>query len=239
SEQEIDPDELEEVLASATEITDPTEVDFLLRNLRRNLDDAWESRDEVTSDLEYRLSVTQDGSIIAFEPSAGTPEEATQKTPLPELTYTPTEDTIANSEEIALFRVVFTDNGVLQISPWSGLNGEPDFGPEITDKSKLRELNFELREKIIEQLPKEVSFPRDLEYRVGITEDLEIADYEAQNQGAIDFVAQTPIPEMFKPEAAGIGEEGENLIPKEPLGQFKVVFRANGVVEVSALRGVR
>ncbi|NER49149.1 MAG: DUF4335 domain-containing protein, partial [Symploca sp. SIO1A3] len=70
-------------------------------------------------------------------------------------------------------------------------------------------------------------------YRVGVTEDGIIADYEPTNQSGWDYVEETPLEELLEPEAAGIGTEG--LVPKEPLAQFRVVLWPNGNLEVDPL----
>ncbi len=239
SSEELEPEEIEALLSEAQPITDATEIGYIQDKLYKNIYEEWEDRNEVDRNLEYRVSATQDGSIVAFEPVEGTSKQAQKKTPLPELVYTPTSDTIANREEIAEFRVVFTDNGILQISSWDGREEELSFGPEITDKDTLRDLVPEVKEKIIDAWSEEeTSFSRDLVYRVGVTEDGIIAHYEAENQSAWDFADETPLPKLTKPKAAGIGtRRGESLVPKKELGQFKVVFTTNGVVQVSPWRG--
>ena len=238
--EELEPEEIEELLSEAKPITDATEVGYIQDKLYQDIYEAWEDRDEVDRELEYRVSATQDGSIIGFEPGEGTSKKAAQNTPLPDLVYTPTSDVIANREEIAEFRVVFTDNGVLEISPWEGIErNEDDFGPEITDKETLGDLVPEIKEKIIDAWSEdETSFSRNLVYRVGVTEDGVIAHYKPENQSAWDFVEETPLPKLVKPKAGGIGtKRGESLVPKKELGQFKIVFTTGGVVQVSPWRG--
>ncbi|MDY6782497.1 MAG: DUF4335 domain-containing protein [Cyanobacteriota bacterium] len=235
SEESLSAEEIEEAIARASQITDPTTVRFIERDLRRQLDEAWEDRDRIDRDLEYRVSVARGGAIVAFEPVEDTPENAAERTPLPDLRYTPTD--LGEKEEIADFRVVFTDRSVLQTSPWFGYQGEPTLGPEIEDRSALRRLNEELYDRIREDWEGVPSYDDDLVFRVGVTEEGAIADYEPDNQAAYDFADETPLPDLVNPEAAGI-EEGENLVPQEPLAQFKVVFKPSGVLEVSPVRGL-
>lgn len=234
-EEPLSPEELDEFLAEASKIDDPTELRFLERNLRRRLEGAWRDRDRVQQKLEYRVSVAQDGSIVSYESLSGTPAQAVELTPLEAEQYTPTN--LGRQEAIGEFRVVFTNRSVLQISPWDGYQGKWTFGPEITDSQVLQELNDRLYDTLRKAWSDpDPSFNKSLEFRVGATEDGFIADYEADNQSAFDYEEETPLPKLLKPEAAGI-EEGGSVVPQKPLGQFKVVFKPNGVLEVSPVRG--
>ncbi|NEQ69871.1 MAG: DUF4335 domain-containing protein [Symploca sp. SIO2D2] len=220
--------ELEEALQS--EITDPTEVRFLQRSLYKKVNQTWEDRGELYQNLSYRVSVGQDGEIVGYKPIDNTGVDADEETPLPELLYTPTED---NKEAIASFRVVFNRNGVLQISPWLGYQGEPGLGPEMTDSELISDLNEQLQETLRDRWEGSEMARERLAYRVGVTEDGIIADYEPTNQSGWDYVEETPLEELLEPEAAGIGSEG--LVPKEPLAQFRVVLWPNGNLEVDPL----
>ncbi|NES19495.1 MAG: DUF4335 domain-containing protein [Symploca sp. SIO3E6] len=220
--------ELEAALQS--EITDPTEVRFLQRSLYKKVNQAWQDWGEAYQTLSYRVSVGRDGEIIGYKPINNTDVDADEDTPLPELLYTPTED---NQEAIASFRVVFNRTGVLQVSPWLGYQGEPGFGPEMTDSELISDLNEELRETLSDRWEGSEMTREKLAYRVGVTEEGIIADYEPTNQSGWDYVEETPLEELLNPEAAGIGSEG--LVPKEPLAQFRVVLWPNGSLEVDPL----
>lgn len=233
AETPLSSEELAVLLADATQIEDATELSYLERNLYRQLDRNWEDRNEIERDLAYRVAVGRDGAILSYEPISGTSEASDRQTPLPDLTYTPTS--ASSAEEIADFRVVFTDNSVLQVSPWFGYQDRPTLGPEIKESSTLRRLNTELYNKLIEEWTETPIYQRALRFRVGVLEDGTIADYEAQNQPASDFYDETPLPDLVDPEAAGIGED--SLVPKEPLAHFDVVFRPNKILEVSPHRG--
>lgn len=231
--------DLEDVLTTVPEITDPTQLRFLQRNLYTKLDQSWENRDEVDENLEYRVGVGKDGEIIGYKPVDEQPSDAAQDTPLPELLYTPTNGSVASQDPIAQFRVVFNRRGILQISPWRGYTGKPSLGPEITDASVVTELNDKLYEQLTEKWEGTPLSRRDLVYRVAVTEEGVIADYEPNNQPASDYIRETPLPDLHKPEAAGIGGADSELLPQKPLAQFRVVFKSGGVLEVSPLRGYR
>lgn len=233
--------DLEKVLTSTPEITDPTQLSVLQRRLYSKIDDAWKSRTEVSENLEYQVGVGKDGAIIGYKPvnelASG---DAAKKTPLPELLYIPATGSIATTEPIAQYRVVFTKRGILQISPWRGYAGKPSLGPEISDVSMIEKLNNQLYDQLRKEWTTTPIYPKDLIYRVAVTEDGAIADYEPTNQPASDYVQETPIKNLIKPEAASGDQQNAGTLPSQkPLAQFRVVFKTNGVLEVSPLQGFR
>ena len=230
--------DVEKALAAA-EITDPTQLRFLQRKLYSKLDDAWKERGQISENLEYRVAVGQDGAIIGYKSvndAAGS--DATRKTPLPDLLYKPTTGSIASSEPIAQYRVVFNNRRVLQISPWRGYAAKPSLGPEITDSNKVGQLNNQLYDQIRKEWTNTPIYQKDLIYRVAVTEEGVIADYEPTNQPASDYVKETPLERLIKPDAANGGQKNATL-PQKPLAQYRVVFKQNGVLEVSPLQGSR
>ena len=232
--------DLETALTTAPEITDPTQLRFLQRRLYNKVDEAWKNRRELNRSLEYRVGVGKDGALIGYKPVNNAAEgDAAKQTPLPDLLYIPATGSIATSEPIAQFRVVFDNKGILQISPWRGYTAKPSLGPEITDAAVIRDLNDKLREQIRQAWSETPTFPRSLVYRVAVTEEAVIADYEPTNQPASDYEQKTPLEKLLKPEAAGLGNEGAGLLPQKPLAQFQVVFKPNGDLEVSPFRGYR
>lgn len=226
-------EEIEKVLSSNQEITDPTQLRFLERRLYNKVNDAWENRRGINQTLEYRVAVAKDGAIIGYKPVEKTSVDAAQETPLPDLLYIPTTDRAATSEPVAQFRVVFNNRGILQISPWRGYTGKPTLGPRITDTTLVKNLNEQVYKQIRENWKTDPTFPKNLVYRVGVTEEGAIADYEAKNQPASDYVSQTPLEQLIKPEAAGIDTKDGVLLPQKPLAQFRLVFKPDGVIEVS------
>lgn len=230
--------DVEKALTSA-EITDPTQLKFLQRKLYSKLDDAWKERGQINENLEYRVAVGQDGAIIGYKSvndAAG--GDASRKTPLPDLLYKPTTGSIASSEPLAQYRVVFNNRGALQISPWRGFTDKPSLGPEISDADKIGKLNNQLYDQLRKEWTTTPTYQKDLIYRVAVTEDGVITDYEPTNQPASDYVQETPLKRLIKPEAAGQDAKA-GALPQKPLAQYRVVFRQNGVLEVSPLQGTR
>lgn len=231
--------ELEKILTSVPEVTDPTQLRFLQRKVYNKINQAWKNRDEVNKKLEYRLGVGKDGAIVGYKPVNEAAGEASKQTPLPDLLYIPATGSIANQEAIAQFRVVFNNRGILQISPWRGYTGKPSLGPEITEPDLIRDLNKQLYQQLRKSWDGTPTYQQNLVYRVAVTKDGVIADYEPNNQPAWDYVQETPLEKLLKPEAAGVGTEKNGLLPQEDLAQFQVVFKPSGILEVSPLRGYR
>jgi Domain of unknown function (DUF4335) len=231
--------DVEKALTSA-EITDPTQLKLLQRKLYSKLDDSWKERRQISENLEYRVAVGQDGAIIGYksvnEAAGG---DASRKTPLPDLLYKPTAGSIASSEPLAQYRVVFNNRGVLQISPWRGFTDKPSLGPEITDGEKINKLNTQLYEQIRKEWTNKPIYQKDLIYRVAVTEDGVIADYEPNNQPASDYVKETPLERLLKPDAAKQDPKKAGALPEQPLAQYRVVFKQDGALEVSPLQSPR
>jgi hypothetical protein len=226
------PEDLETLLTNSQEITDPTELRYLQRYLHKTISQAWQDRSQVTSKIEYQVFVAKDGSIVKYEPLLGTPVESETATPLPELKFTPVGGNIANQEQLAQFRVVFNNN-VLQINPWHGFNSPPTLGPVVTEPEQLASLKESLYQTLDQAWDKDyIQFNRPLIYRVGITEQGQIADYEPSNQAAFDYEQDIPLPELVRPETAGI-LPGKSRVPQNPLGQFRVIFGSDGTIEIS------
>ena len=227
-------EEIRAALASATEITEPNELYYIQKYVRNQILDQWDSADDLSRDLEYRVSVARDGTILDYEPINGTSSGSNSLTPLPDLSYRSTDGNGVRQEEIAKLRVVFTENGVVEISPWRGFTSQPNFASDITDGEKLDELEDRLRRLIHEFWDGDVSYSRGLQYRIAVTEDGKIADYSFLNSAAGANLDETPLERLLEPEAAGIGtRESNSVIPQAPLAHFQVVFKPNGVLEIA------
>ncbi|MBD0343420.1 MAG: DUF4335 domain-containing protein [Coleofasciculus sp. Co-bin14] len=242
------PAELEKALTTTQEITDPAQLLQLQQKLYDTLDPQWKNRGELNENLEYRVGVGKDGAIVGYKPAnRAAAGDATQKTPLPDLLNIPVTGSIASSEPIADFRVAFSNRGILQISPWKGWDkyrSKPSSStssprtPEITDTAVLESLNSKLYQQIQDNW-KERGLSQDLDYRVGVTKEGEIAEYVPINPAYEANADQTPLKSLTKPEATSSTSEKPEVSSQQPLAQFRVVFRRNGVLEVSPYRGYR
>lgn len=228
--------DLEALLNTVPEITDPSQLKSLNRQVYNQINSEWQNRGRIGENLIYRIGVAKDGRIIGYKSLNQSSSDQIEKTPLPRLLYNPVSGT-SNKEPIAQFRVVFTNKAQLQVSPWIGYSRTPDvIGDKITDPSSIRQLNQTLYQTIRQNWSIKPSFPRELRYRVAINKNGVIADYEPLNQVAFDYYTETPLPEIFKTLYGSNLAAPEN---REPLAHFRVLFKPNGVLEVSPWEGYR
>lgn len=235
SEKPPSQDNLPQTLGTPEEITDPTQLNTLRQYLTQQIRQESEGKPTAESDLAYRVNVGQDGSVIGYKPENQAAKDYQGDTPLTALRYVPTEGGSATAESQAEFRVVFKNDGALEVSPWKGYPGKPSPQPEITDDAEVNRLAGETRTQIYENWKTEPIFEQALEFRVGVTADGSIVEYEPINQSAYDYGGETPLSELRKDGGSVVEAEGE--IQQQPVAQFKVVFTPKGVVEISPWKG--
>lgn len=234
-EDNLPEDNLPKTLGTSEEITDPTQLNTLGQYLRQQIRQESDAQPKAESDLAYRVNIGQDGSVIGYKPENQAAQNYQGDTPLTALRYVPTEGGSATAESQAEFRVVFKDNGALEVSPWKGYPGKPSPPPEITDDAKINRLAGDTRTQIYEEWKTEPIFDRELEFKVDVTEDGSIVRYEPINQPAYDYGGETPLSELREDGGSLVQAEGE--IKQQPVAQFKVVFTPRGVVEISPVKG--
>jgi len=227
--------DLEALLKTVPEITDSSQLRALNRQVYNQINPAWTNRSELPEDLVYRLGVAADGSIIGYKSVNRAASDAIEKTPLPKLLYNPAN--AKANESIAQFKVVFTQTGILQISPWVGYAKTPEVvGEKITETSQIKDLNQKLYSTIRQNWSNRPTFTSELKYRVALNKEGVIADYEPLNQVAFDHFRETPLPQLFQ-SVYGSNVAAPNN--KEPLAHFKVVFTPKGELEVTPFSGYR
>lgn len=229
--------DLEALLKTVPEITDASQLRALNRQVYNQINPDWANRSGLNEDLVYRLGVAADGAIVGYKAINKEANQAIEKTPLPKLLYNPAKRGGINNEPIAQFRVVFTRQGVLQVSPWLGYANTPQvLGAKITDANAVKDLNKKLYDTIRQNWSGTPSFSQNLKYRVAVNKDGTIADYEPLNQVAFDYFRETPLPKIFN------ALYGSNVAPpntKQPLAHYQVVFQPNGNLEVTPWQGYR
>ncbi|AVH74123.1 DUF4335 domain-containing protein [Nostoc sp. 'Lobaria pulmonaria (5183) cyanobiont'] len=227
--------DLEALLNTVPEITDPSQLRALNRQVYNQIHPAWTKRSGLQQDLIYRLGVAADGAIVGYKAVNKEANQGVGQTPLPNLLYNPANRAPISNEPIAQFRIVFTTNGVLQVSPWRGYAKTPEvLGAKITDSNITKGLNQKLYNTVRQTWSGTPTFTRDLKYRVAVNKDGVIADYEPLNQVAFDYFRETPLPKMFN------AVYGSNVAPpndREPLAHFQVIFKPNGKLEVTPWKG--
>lgn len=229
--------DLEALLKTVPEITDASQLRALNRQVYNQINPDWTTRSGLNEDLVYRLGVAADGAIVGYKATNKEANQAIEKTPLPKLLYNPAKRGGINNEPIAQFRVVFTQQGVLQVSPWQGYANIPQvIGVKITDTNAVKDLNKKLYDTIRQNWGGTPTFSQNLKYRVAVNKDGTIADYEPLNQVAFDYFRETPLPKIFNELY------GSNVAPpntKQPLAHYQVLFQPNGNLEVTPWQGYR
>ncbi len=225
---------LEDVFNSPPEITDPTQLYRLNWRLFEQVDRAWSDRSNRDGELVYRVTTGSDGAILGYKPvNPAAIELGVEKTPLADLIYIPTKSSKNStvpekSEPIAQFKVVFTPTGVVEVSPWWGFTEPPRITSQITDPSVLDNLNQNLYDLIDRNWKTTPTFDGDLLYRVGVSEDGKIADYEPLNQSAYKYLDRTPLPSL---------REKERSLFNQAQAQFQVVFTPIGTIQITPWQG--
>lgn len=97
----------------------------------------------------------------------------------------------------------------------------------ITDSAELDRLTVDLYDKLNLAWKKTPTFDGELVYRVGVDSSGDIVGYKYSNDAALTYLTDTPLADVqFRsPEPTG------------PLAQFRVVFKSDGVLEVSPWDG--
>ncbi|MEH2247028.1 DUF4335 domain-containing protein [Nostoc sp.] len=227
--------DLEALLNTVSEITDPSQLRALNRQVYNQIHPAWTNRSGLQQDLIYRLGVAADGAIVGYKAVNKEANLGVGQTPLPNLLYNSANRAPISNEPIAQFRVVFTTQSVLEVSPWRGYASTPDVvGAKITDSNIVKGLNQKLYSTVRQTWSGTPTFTRDLKYRVAVNKDGVIADYEPLNQVAFDYFRETPLPKMFN---AIYGSNVAAPNDKEPLAHFQVIFKPNGKLEVTPWEG--
>jgi len=227
-------EDLEKLLTSTPEITDATQLRGLQKTIYDKISQTWQNRSDLKEDRTYQIGVLRDGSLVAYKPVDQISGNEVAKTPLPSLLSSLANTSGAATAPIAQFRVVFTRQGILQVIPWRGSEptsspspGATSSNPEITGSDKLAELNQKLVQILRDSWKTTPNYPADLSYRVALTEQGKVVDFEPLNQPGFDYVDQTPLQKLRVSNPPG----------NQPAGQFRVVFKATGILEVSPMRG--
>jgi len=238
-EDETDEDEAAAALETDAEperITDSDRLYALNVKLDRDLTDNWDADREPDGDREYRVSVGQDGAIVGYISSSDSAEAYLDSTPLPDLLYVPADAGRAAIDARAEFRVVFSDTGTVEVSPWDGYRREPNAAPSLTEADIVETQLETLSGKLYDIFPKEPSFDRTLEYRLGVTTDGVLAKWEPLTGDARAFYGETPLPDLYDP-AAAIATDADG-VTLAPLVEFRVVFKPNGTIEIAPWFGM-
>lgn len=220
--------ELETILASVPEIRDPSQIEQLRERVYNEIDAAWDGNGSFQEDLSYRVAVAEDGAIIGYKPTNPAAFNYKDETPLLDLVYIPTEGGSVQAQSVAQFEVVFTPTGLLEVTPWQIATQTTSNQTEITDPVLLEDLLNTVYETLNKNWTQDPTFERDLIFKVAVTQDGVIADYEAKNQPALDFTNETPLPTLL---------DSSSFTETQSVANFRVVFTPGGVLQVSPWQG--
>ncbi len=95
-------------------ITDSTQLEELQQKLYQSLDTAWQTFPTFTTPLMYQVSVNLQGEIVDYIPLNETAKDYLQEIPLSQLMTA-----LKSASPWGEFIVVFTPDGVLELSPLS------------------------------------------------------------------------------------------------------------------------
>ena len=101
----------------------------------------------------------------------------------------------------------------------------PQIAPEITDTTTINSLNGELYQQIDTTWRQIPTFSESLVYKVKVTKEGSIAQYQHINKAASDYIQETPLPNL----SSFASEE----ISSVPTAEFLVVLAPTGTLQVS------
>lgn len=124
--------------------------------------------------------------------------------------------------------------------------------PEITDTNELDRLTVQLYDKLDLSWKTKPTFDGELIYRVGVNQDGDIKGYKYGNDAALTYISDTPLADVqfdtpgtsssptsgdTSSEPSETNAETPDESTSDPLAQFRVVFKSDGVLEVSPWEG--
>jgi hypothetical protein len=224
-------------LVTNGQITDPSQLESLEREVYNQIDRAWRTTPTFSQPLVYQVAAGTDGAIIGYKPENQEARDYQDETPLLDLVYIPVDGGTATAEAVAVFEVVFEPEGRLQVSPWTGDRSEATpvrQVADIQDLTVLESLQQQVYDTIDLAWTQNPDFERDLIYRIWVNGEGAIIDYEATNPLATAELNQTPLKELHQPSADYVrNTTGTN----SEFAEFRVVFTPRGILQVSPWKG--
>ncbi len=226
-----------ERLGNAPAITDAATIALLQSDVARRLQEAWGQSPRPSSDLAYRIVVSEDGDILGYKYENDLALAEVDNTPLPSLTFVPVEGAGPVGERVAQFDATFTPAGEVVLEPsempgaasntavGGGTTELPPLENKLSDGDRIRALNSTLYDNLLADL-EPLSANEALRFRVRLNESGEVIGYEPVNAAAGLLAAETPLPGLVKASNSTAAQV-----------DFQVVFTDRGVLEVSPWDG--
>lgn len=179
-------------------------------------------------------SQTQPGASPAATPAAGSspaptasPASSPAASPSPEAAASPTEPSPIASPEAAASPGAATESANAVTNP--AAEAILTSRPEITEPTELERLQVGLYDRLDRGWTIPPTFKEELIYRVGVAPSGEVLGFKFANDPALNFVNETPLLDLRYPASEANSQE--------PIAQFRVVFKPDGVLEVSPWHG--
>ena len=217
---------IETILNKVPEIKHASRLRKLKRRVDQQINQNWQNRQSINQDLEYRVIAAGDGAILSYLPVHESARKYINQTPLNKVLYQSNNQTEITNEPVAQFRVKFLKSGIVKINPWIGyIYKTPELlGTQITDDNQIQKLERKLYDNISNNWEDTVTYERNLRYRIAVTEEGIIADYEPLNKPAFENFRKTPLPKIFAEKSKS------NIvasIDEKPLAHYQVRFLRN------------
>jgi hypothetical protein len=257
--------QLETTLNAAPAITDPQELEALRQKLTDQISSKWKATPALTEDLSYRVGVGKDGAIVGYKPDNQTALDQVKQTPLLDLLYLPAGGSAPSQDPIAQFKVVFTPQGKLEVTPWqsdSSSSASPSptasESPQAAVSSPIASPSpqasvsavpgspvLEITEKSqLEDLQPKVYDQIDQDWKgtPSFNKDL-VFRVRVRADGTIaDYEPDSQLA-SDNAKATPLPQLGKPADPNTPssesLASFKVVFKPSGVLQVNPWHGRR
>ena len=97
-----------------------------------------------------------------------------------------------------------------------------EIAPEITDPTTIKSLNGKLYQEIDTTWRQIPSFTENLVDKVKVTKEGAIAQYQHINKAALDYIQETPLPNLSGSEEMGAMPTAEFLVVLAPTGVLQV-----------------
>ncbi|MGV0027796.1 DUF4335 domain-containing protein [Phormidesmis priestleyi] len=263
----VSPDlaQLETALNAAPAITDPQELDTLRQKLTDQISSKWKANPTFAESLVYRVGVGKDGAIVGYKPDNQTALDQVKQTPLLDLLYLPAGGSAPSQDPIAQFKVVFTPQGKLEVTPWqsassSSASPSPSASesPQVASPPPVASPSPQASVSVVPESPaSEITEKSQLENLQPKLYDQIDQNWKGTPSFDKDLVFRVRVKADgaiadYEPDSQLASDNAKatplpqlskpadpNTAPSESLASFKVVFKPSGVLQVNPWHGRR